>query len=305
MDDTFLVFDCESEVDPFFEWMNQQHPQIKFTKELENNQSLPFLDVLIKRSSDNSLTTSVYRKPTFSGLYLNWSSFVPKAFKRSLVSGLLHRAWRLCSSFELFHAEVTFLCDTLLANGYPKSFLDSCVNKFITRAMSCEDKSPPVYGPEKKQICFSLPYCGVNSDRLKRQLGRMFNTICPWIKLTFVFKPVCKLKCLSKLKCNVPKLSQSNLVYRITCSECDEFYVGMTCRRLEQRIHEHSSRDSNSALFKHRDTTGHLINFEEPEIMAKDDNKIRLLIKETLKIQETRAYNHLNRNIGSFELKLW
>ena len=77
----------------------------------------------------------------------------------------------------------------------------------------------------------------------------------------------------------------------------------MTCRRLEQRIHEHS--DPNSVLLKHGDTTGHLINFEKLEIMAKDDNKIRLLIKEPLKIQKTRAYNHLDKNIGSLELKLY
>ena len=74
---------------------------------------------------------------------------------------------------------------------------------------------------------------------------------------------------------------------------------------LEQRLSEHSSKDINSALFKHSATTGHTISFDEPEIIAKDNVKVRLLIKETLKIQETRAYIHLNRNISSFELKLW
>ena len=94
-------------------------------------------------------------------------------------------------------------------------------------------------------------------------------------------------------------------MYKVNCSDCDEYYVGMTCRRLEQRLCEHSSGNTNSALFQHASTTGHKINFQLPEILAMDTTKIRVLIKESLKIQETRAFNHLNRNIGSFELQLW
>ena len=66
-------------------------------------------------------------------------------------------------------------------------------------------------------------------------------------------------------------------------------------------IYEHSARDANSALFKHSSVTGHSIGFENPEIIAKDNSKVRLLINETLKVQETAASNPLNRNIGSFE----
>ena len=70
--------------------MNTQYPNITFTHEEETNDSLPFLDVL------------VYHKPTFSGLYLpvRWDSFVPKQYKRGLVHCLIHRAWKICSSYQ-------------------------------------------------------------------------------------------------------------------------------------------------------------------------------------------------------------
>ena len=100
-------------------------------------------------------------------------------------------------------------------------------------------------------------------------------------------------------------MTKSHLVYKVNCCDCNEFYVGMTCRRLEQRLSEHSSGNCNSALFQHSAATGHSINFQVPEILAMDNTKIRILVKETLKIQETRAFNHLNRNTGSFELQLW
>ena len=80
--------------------------------------------------------------------------------------------------------------------------------------------------------------------------------------------------------------------------------MGLTTRRLQQRLKEHSSCE-NSALFKHSMDTGHTINFSNPEVIASDQIKIRLSIKESLKIKELAAYRSLNGNQGSFELKLW
>ena len=96
----------------------------------------------------------------------------------------------------------------------------------------------------------------------------------------------------------------SNVVYRINCKECPAFYVGMTTRRLHQRIQEHSSK-AESALCGHSIETNHEIDFSNPSILDKDNIKSRLLIKETLHIQDSGANSSLNRNIGSYELKLW
>ena len=52
--------------------LNSAHPHISFTHESESNKVLPFLDVQVLRRDDNSLCTKVYRKPTFSGVYLNF-----------------------------------------------------------------------------------------------------------------------------------------------------------------------------------------------------------------------------------------
>ena len=127
------------------------------------------MDILLKREEDGSIQTSVFRKATFSGLYLQWSSFMPKSFKRGLVNCLLYRAWKICSTYLLFHQEITFIKNILLSNGYPETFLDSCINKFV--ASKVEKKSvtaDPVFGPDKKRVVVTLPYCGVYSDKLKR-----------------------------------------------------------------------------------------------------------------------------------------
>ena len=67
-------------------------------------------------------STSVYHKPTFTGLLTNFDSFIPFSFKRSLVYTLLHWYFKICSSYHLFHVEVLKLKNFLLRNGYPEAF---------------------------------------------------------------------------------------------------------------------------------------------------------------------------------------
>ena len=162
----------------------------------------------------------------------------------------------------------------------------------------------PSYGPEKKLVLLTLPYCGINSLKLKRQLLRIYSSLFPCINLRIIFRPVCKLGCLSKLKASFSLTSLSNVIYKVNCTMCEEFYIGLTTRRLEQRLKEHASCDS-SALFRHTMDTGHPIDFANPEVLTSDRIKTRLYIKETMKIQELSAYRSLKGNQGSFELKLW
>ena len=67
-----------------------------------------------------------------------------------------------------------------------------------------------------------------------------------------------KLSVLSKVKSQIPLLANSHVVYKVDCKNCNEFYVGMTCRRLEQRMKEHSQSDA-SALFQHCAECGHMV----------------------------------------------
>ena len=77
----------------------------QFTSEIEKNGSLSFLDITITREN-NKFATLVYRKPTFSGIFTNFRSFIPDMHKRGLVETLFHRKFRLCSSYENFHLEI-------------------------------------------------------------------------------------------------------------------------------------------------------------------------------------------------------
>ena len=116
------------------------------------------------------------------------------------------------------------------------TFLDSCIKKFLDKQFTPDEILQSVFGPPAKLVCICLPYSGVHSLKLKRQISRTLSAVCSWIQLRVVFTPVCKLTTLSKLKSSLHKLMRSNVVYKLNCKDCSEFYIGMTCRRLEQRI---------------------------------------------------------------------
>ena len=302
VDDTFVVFNDRDDCELFFEYFNTQHRNIKFTLEHETSDCISFLDVLVTRNEEGTIETSMYRKGTFSGLYMKFDSFVPHHFKKNLISGLLNRAWKICSSYELFYRELNIIKEILMSNGFPVRFLNRHIRKFLDTKPINISKSY-VYGPEKRPIFLSLPYCGENSVKLSRQLNRLLAKLTPWAKLNIVFKPVARLNVISKLKSVIPKLNRSNVVYKINCQDCNEFYIGLTTRRLHKRLNEHKKR-TYCALYKHAET-GHVLDFVNPEIIGNDQIKLRLQVKETLQIYQHSANKSLNINIDSFECKLW
>ena len=149
-----------------------------------------------------------------------------------------------------------------------------------------------------------LPYIECNSDKIKRQIKRIYGGTAPCLDISIIFKPMDKLSKLSKLKSKLDLLSSSGVVYKVNCDNCSEFYIGMTTRRLRERMGEHSESES-SAIHKHVISCGHKMNIENPEVLAVDSLKSRLYIKEALFIKDYAAYNSLNGNLRSCDLKLW
>ena len=70
VDDTFVVTES-SRKEEFLNHINNMDPHIQFTTEdAKPDGFLPFLDTIELIQPDNSLLTSVYRKPTLTDLYL-------------------------------------------------------------------------------------------------------------------------------------------------------------------------------------------------------------------------------------------
>ena len=81
VDDIFLLFKAKDHSKKFFRYMNSRHANIKFTCEELNDNKISFLDISITRT-ENKFTMSIFRKKTFSGVYLNFHSHLPTDYKK-------------------------------------------------------------------------------------------------------------------------------------------------------------------------------------------------------------------------------
>ena len=87
-----------------------------------------------------------------------------------------------------------------------------------------------------------IPYVKNLSEKLAKDLKSDLMTIAfkneNTIKNTF-----------SKLKTKTPKDFESNVVYKIPCSQCNGVYIGQTGRYLKTRVSDHKRSISNLLTF--------------------------------------------------------
>ena len=100
--------------------------------EKESENRLPFLDVLIDNNQVPVLT-SVFRKSTFTGLLLNFTSFTSYSYKLGLIRTLSDRAYKINSTWLVFHQETTKTRDFLFKNSYPAHIIDKVINSIINK----------------------------------------------------------------------------------------------------------------------------------------------------------------------------
>lgn len=88
IDDIFVMFRSPEHLKEFETYFNSCHSNISFTSEKEENNCMPFLDFEFCRSH-NLITSTVYRKPTFTGVYTHFESLIHFSYKKGLILTLL------------------------------------------------------------------------------------------------------------------------------------------------------------------------------------------------------------------------
>ena len=251
MDDIMTVVNI-CDIDERLRMINDLHPCLKFTHELEVEGQIPFLDMLIC-NQDGKLSSKWYRKPTDTGLTLNYHALAPLKYKKSVISSFIYRIYRASSNWTNFHEGVTQALKTLENNQYPSSFVMPIVKNVVERLVCPEsDECVSESGSEgsgstipgdpdaclftledKDKFLFCIQYRGKPTEQLAHSFKKI-NAPCKIIMKTRKIKSF-----LPPLKPAVPKMLRSAVVYKIDCPGCDSSYVGFTSRHLQQRVCEH------------------------------------------------------------------
>ena len=309
VDDIFVLFSSQEHLQLFVNYMNKQHKCIKFTSETECNNSFSFLDVNIIRHN-KQFKTSVYKKPTFSGVFTHYESYLDQSYKKSLIFTLLFRCYSICSDYSLFHLEIEKLREILRKNSYPSGIIEQSIKTFLNKLYV--PKRVYITVP-KKELFIILPFLGTMSSNIKRKLQTCFQKSLPQCHIKIILKSTNRLSSLFHFKDVIPKELRSHLVYKFSCSSCNATYYGKTERHLNVRSGEHiglSPLTGNRVACKTSAISEHLLlhdnnnsNFNDFTILCRDDNAFRLSLRESLLIKKDSPV--LNKNIASMPLLLY
>ena len=145
--------------------MNAKHSNIRFTFEIEAQNSSSFLDIKIIRNTEKkAFETSVYRKSTFSGVFTNFKGLIPMTYKTEFLETMLFRCFSICFSYEKFHEEIVKLKEIVKRNSYPEKFIDRCIKNFLNKL-----HVPRVVEliAAKKELILVLPYLRQQSFEIR------------------------------------------------------------------------------------------------------------------------------------------
>ena len=314
VDDTFALFNTRVDYHSFLGRLNALHPALTFTHEEEIGGKLPFLDVLVERGP-SAFLTSIYRKPTFSGLYTHWDSFCPNKRKINLIKTLVDRAMKICSDSEL-ESEVSQLKQIFVKNGYPEQLVD----KVISNKLSSSSRLPDI-GPKRCPVYLRLPWLGSVSLRFDKQVSSAVSKCFFAAETRVIFTTRSAFPSVNKDL--LPTLKLSNIIYHFTC-QCDADYVGRTSQRLADRIRQHvppsfllslctnaSQQDrrgtnTSSAIAEHLFNSPECASTFTPglfSILAKARNTLHLHVLEALYIKKLRPSLCKQRDL-LFKLRL-
>ena len=302
VDDTFLLFKKQEHINKFLEYLNSKHKNIKFTKEVESEDQLSFLDILIKREN-NVFTTSIYRKKTFTGLGSHFLSEEPFIFKINTIKTLIYRAYHLSSNYFYFHKEIDFLKTFFHNNGFPQKLFLSTINKFLVNIYK---STTPHQSVKKCKLYVSFPYYGYLSKKLKDEILKIISRRYPQVELNLVFTNKFSVGSFFRFKEKLTKSMCSCVIYKYECLLCQKQYIGSTIRQLQCRIAEHSGlsvrtgqplvHDStrNSSIFQHSNNCPQKISLENFEVLGFCD-KFNIRTLEAMYIYKSKP--NLNRGL--------
>ena len=290
VDDIFCLFDKKDDATEFLQYLNNQHPNIKFTDEPEKEGKLPFLDVNIAKR-EGGFVTSIFHKPSYTGLLTNFLSFSPKTYKTALVKTLVHRIFNICSNWKIFQIDIDKMKNTLQRNKFPPSFIDNVVKKYLDQIYQKEEKQTQ----KRKANYFKLPYIGEISNNTQKKIRDLCKRYCKEMDITLIFN-TCKIGSFFSSKSKCPSYLQSFVVYRFKCTSCGASYVGQTTRHCSVRVGEHLHTDKASHIYKH-------INSNENCKQANDETSFKIIDRAnteyTLKLKEAMHIKWLKPSLNS------
>lgn len=287
VDDILVLFrGTKDQANSLLQFLNEVHPNLKFTVEFSTNDELSFLDLNIS-IVNNSFSFGIFHKPTTTDSIIPYFSSHPYSHKLAFFHSSFHRLLFTPLNEENFNKELNFIRQIAINNNYPLNLINSIFNK-KRQMFHLSQATGLISLPKDSTTRFvSIPYF----SGLSQKISRLFKPFD--IRVSFSV-PHNLRSYLVKTKASIPLIQRSG-VYKLTCT-CGCAYIGRTYRSFDVRFKEHlrhiknnqipqDSSNAMSAFSSHCVTLSHTLGEDFASFLHLTDDKLICNFLEELEIR--------------------
>lgn len=280
VDDILICYSGNiQEIQETLTFINNIHPNISFTSEVEQNNQINFLDLTISRQNANKLSFNIYRKPTFSDATIPADSSHPFSHKIAAYRSMVNRAFSIPLSKENLNNEIDIIKEIATNNGFTIDIINNLVTQKY-REITVSKIYPRIKENSDKKFV-SLTYFGPLSEKISYVISKD--------NLRVAYKPSQKI---SNLFYNAKQKTDKNKksgVYKLSCEECNSCYIGQTGRAFNIRYNEHlksfENRKNNSNFANHFLEVNHSFpSIDKLEVLHYSTKSRKLNLLESIEI---------------------
>ena len=168
IDDCFITWKKNENLDLFEEILNNLHPSIKFTEDTDDDR-IPFLDLLVIKTADGNIETDIFYKKTNAQRYLCFESAHPRKIKRKIAFTLAQRITRIVSNPDRREQRFKELTEFLKECHCPDELIKNC----IERAKAPFTNSNEPTGLEEDTLVFvstNIPNLSFDENYIRKQI---------------------------------------------------------------------------------------------------------------------------------------
>ena len=178
VEDTF-AYVLPDKIEMILHEINSYHPNIKFSYELESQDEPAFLDISARRTNDNKVETSVYRKATCTNININWHSHDPSNWKIGTLRNLIKRAKSINSSELLFRNEISYLRHIFTEyNNFPLKVVNNIIDQELSQPAQQETTKPQSKATQQT-LQLMVHYSGNRGHKLLSKMKKQLKKTLP------------------------------------------------------------------------------------------------------------------------------
>ena len=235
VDDILLLFKGNTrQVENFHKYINTIHHKLKFTLEIEQNNSINFLDLTINKTN-NTHTYKIYRKPTTTDMVIHSTSNHPTQHKHAAFNHMLHRLSKILLNKQDYTDELNTIKYIAIKNGYNPNL----INTLHKRIKNKNNKTQNTINTQHNKY-ITLTYHNSYTHKIANTFRKHKYKIA--YRTTNIIT-----KHINNTNTDIDKYNKTG-VYKLNCNDCNSFYIGQTGRSFSSRYSEHLKALTNNNI---------------------------------------------------------